>query len=160
MSWEVSAYPNWGTWTFDPADGTGLTPEDGTLTINVEVVAPDEEETEFTGEVKIVNSNDPDDFCIIDVSLVTPMSQESDGLFGWVFLRGLVFNPREDGSRINARAINLHYFEISLQGVHKGVVRLKTVSFRNGVFIKMSEKGLLGNIVYISGFCHGGIEIQ
>ena len=87
-------------------------------------------------------------------------SEETDGLFGWVWLRGLVFNPREDGSRINARAINLHYFEISPQGLRRGVVRLKTVSFRNGIFIKMSEKGLLGNIVHISGFCHGGIEIQ
>ena len=87
-------------------------------------------------------------------------SEGTDGLFGWVWLRGLVFNPREDGSTINARAINLHYFEISPQGVHKGVVRFKKVSFRNGIFIKMSEKGLLGNIVHISGFCHGGIEIQ
>ena len=86
--------------------------------------------------------------------------EETDGLFGWVFLRGLVFNPREDGSRINARAINLHYVEITLQGLRRGVVRVKTVSFRNGVFIKMSEKGLLGNMVHISGFCHGGIEIQ
>jgi hypothetical protein len=71
-----------------------------------------------------------------------------------------VFNPRESGSSISARAINLHYFEISPQGVHKGVVRFKKVSFRNGIFIKMSEKGLLGNMVRISGFCHGGIEIQ
>ncbi len=86
--------------------------------------------------------------------------EETDGLFSWVWLGGLVFNPREEGSKINARAINLHYFEISPQGVHKGVVRFKKVSFRNGIFIKMSEKGLLGNIVRVSGFCHGGIEIQ
>ena len=96
-----------------------------------------------------------------DVSMsIDQGSEETDGLFSWVWLGGFVFNPREDGSRINARAINLHYFEISPQGVHKGVVRFKKVSFRNGMFVKMSEKGLLGNIVYISGFCHGGIEIQ
>jgi len=96
-----------------------------------------------------------------DVSMsIDQGSEETDGLLGWVWLRGLVFNPRESGSSISARAINLHYFEISPQGVHKGVVRFKKVSFRNGIFIKMSEKGLLGNIVYISGFCHGGIEIQ
>ena len=97
----------------------------------------------------------------VDVSMsIDQGSEETDGLLGWVWLRGLVFNPRESGSSISARAINLHYFEISPQGVHKGVVRFKKVSFRNGIFIKMSEKGLLGNIVYISGFCHGGIEIQ
>ncbi len=94
------------------------------------------------------------------VDVIDIEDEEPTGLFGWVWLRGLVFNPREDGSRINARAINLHYFEITPQGVHRGVVRLKTVSFRNGIFIKISEKGLLGNIVHISGFCHGSINIQ
>jgi len=161
LNWEVESYPtDWGNWTFTPSSGSGLTPEDPAVTVDVEVVAPEEQEQTFTGEVKIVNLEDPDDFCIIDVSLATPVSQESDGLFGWVFLRGLVFNPREDGSRINARAINLHYVEITPQGLRRGVVRLKTVSFRNGVFIKMSEKGLLGNAVRVSGFCHGAIELQ
>lgn len=94
------------------------------------------------------------------LEVIMPVNQEPTGIFGWVWLRGLVFNPREDGSRINARAINLHYLEITPQGLRSGVVRLKKVSFRNGVFIKMSEKGLLGNIAHISGFCHGGIEIQ
>jgi len=94
------------------------------------------------------------------IDVINTEDEKPTGLFGWVWLRGLVFNPREDGSKINARAINLHYFEITPQGVHRGVVRLKTVSFRNGIFIKMSEKGLLGNIVYITGFCHGSIDIQ
>ena len=94
------------------------------------------------------------------IDVIDIEDEEQTSLFGWVWLRGLVFNPREDGSRINARAINLHYFEITPQGIHRGVVRLKTVSFRNGIFIKMSEKGLLGNIVHVSGFCHGSIDIQ
>jgi hypothetical protein len=84
---------------------------------------------------------------------------EEDGLFGWVILRGFVLNPRDDGSTISARALNLHYLEITPTGVHKGVVRLKRVSFKNGIFIKISEKGLLGNMVRISGCCRGGIEI-
>ncbi len=91
--------------------------------------------------------------------VIMPVNQEPTGLFGWVFLRGLVFNPREDGSRINARAINLQYFEITPQGIDKGVARLKRVSFRNGIFIKMTERGLFGNFQHVSGFCHGGIEI-
>jgi len=96
-----------------------------------------------------------------DVSMsIDQGSEETDGLFDWVWLRGLVFNPRGDGSRLNARAINLHYVEITPQGLRRGVVRLKTVSFRNGPFIKLSEKGLLGNAVRVSGFCHGGIDIQ
>ena len=53
-------------------------------------IAPDESETEFTGEVKIVNSDDPDDFCIIAVSLVTPVSQQS---INSLFLRFLEQHP-------------------------------------------------------------------
>ena len=79
LDWEIESYPNWSgsTWTFTPSSGNDLTPEDDPVTVLVSVVAPDEPETEFTGEVKIVNSENPDDFCIIDVSLATPVSHNS-----------------------------------------------------------------------------------
>ena len=78
LDWEIESYPEWGTWTFDPENGEGLTPEDDPITVNIEVVAPDDPETEFTGEVILINSEDPDDTCIIDVSLATPVSQQVD----------------------------------------------------------------------------------
>jgi hypothetical protein len=76
LDWEIESYPDWGTWTFDPDGGTGLLPG-APATVNVEVVAPDDPETNFTGEVVLVNSDDSDDTCIIDVSLATPVSQQS-----------------------------------------------------------------------------------
>jgi PKD repeat protein len=72
LNWEIDTYPSWGTWTFTPDSGTGLTPEAGSVTIQVSVVAPDEEETDFSGSVKIVNSDDSSDSCTISVSLATP----------------------------------------------------------------------------------------
>jgi len=77
LDWEIESYPDWGTWTFDPDGGLDLTPEDGAVIVTVEVVAPDEENTEFEGEIVLVNSDDPDNTCIIDVALVTPVSQQS-----------------------------------------------------------------------------------
>jgi len=74
LDWEVESYPEWGTWTFEPENGENLTPEDDPITVNVEVVAPDEPETEFTGEVKIVNVENSNDYCIIAVSLATPVN--------------------------------------------------------------------------------------
>jgi hypothetical protein len=74
LNWEITDYPSWGTWTFTPSSGTGLTPEDGAQTIQVEVVAPSETETEFTGSVRIVNTNNTADYCTIDAFLSTPMS--------------------------------------------------------------------------------------
>ncbi|MFX0202258.1 MAG: FG-GAP repeat domain-containing protein, partial [Candidatus Hodarchaeota archaeon] len=70
LDWEISEYPNWGTWTFVPESGNNLTPEDGPIVVEVSVVAPDEEDS-FTGEVKVVNKNDDNDYCTIDVSLST-----------------------------------------------------------------------------------------
>jgi len=75
LDWEISEYPDWGDWSFDPENGSGLTPEDGPETIGVSVVAPDEENTEFTGEIILVNSENTDDTCSIDVSLATPVNQ-------------------------------------------------------------------------------------
>ena len=74
LNWEIDTYPDWGTWTFTPDSGTGLTPEDDPVTIDVEIVAPEDPETEFSGSVKIMNTDNPDDYCTIDASLVTPMS--------------------------------------------------------------------------------------
>jgi len=57
-------------------DGDNLKPGDEPVTVEVDVVAPDEQNEEFTGEIKIVNSEDPDDTCTIDVSLATPVNQQ------------------------------------------------------------------------------------
>jgi len=75
LDWEIESYPDWGTWTFTPSSGDDLLPNNP-VTVGVTVIAPDEPETEFTGEIKIVNSEDPDDYCIIPVSLVTPVNQQ------------------------------------------------------------------------------------
>jgi hypothetical protein len=77
LDWEIESYPDWGTWTFDPDGGLDLTPEDGAVTIDVVVVAPEDPETEFTGEIVLVNSEDVNDTCVIDVALATPVSQQS-----------------------------------------------------------------------------------
>jgi len=76
LDWEIESSPDWGTWTFSPDSGFDLTPEDGEILVNVEIVAPENYETEFTGDVKIVNSNNPYDYCIISVILITPRSQQ------------------------------------------------------------------------------------
>jgi len=79
LDWEIESYPtDWGTWTFSDMSGTDLTPEDGPFEVVVDVVAPDDQETEFEGEIKIVNSEDSDDFCIIEVSLTTPVIKQQN----------------------------------------------------------------------------------
>jgi hypothetical protein len=74
LNWEVDEYPEWGEWTFTPASGTGL-PVGESITVDVEVVAPTDKETEFTGEVTLVNSDNSNDTCDIDVYILTPRSK-------------------------------------------------------------------------------------
>jgi hypothetical protein len=75
LDWEIIEYPEWGTWTFMPSSGDNLKPEDGVVTIQVSVVVPDESNQNFTGDVKIVNKKDSNDFAIIPVSLTIPVNQ-------------------------------------------------------------------------------------
>jgi hypothetical protein len=77
LDWVIIEYPTWGTWTFNPENGDDLLAGDST-NVDVEVIAPDEPETEFTGEVVLVNSDDAYDTCTILVSLTTPVNQQVD----------------------------------------------------------------------------------
>ena len=75
LDWEISEYPDWGIWTFSPIDGYNLKPEDWSVTVKVSVVSPEEKNKEFTGEVKIVNKENIDDYEIITVTLSTPRTK-------------------------------------------------------------------------------------
>lgn len=90
LDWEIESYPGWGNWIFNPESGEDLTPEDGEVTVNVSVVAPDEKNKEFTGNITIVNKENASDFCTIAVSLSTPKNKPYNfilNMFAWLFER-------------------------------------------------------------------------
>jgi C1A family cysteine protease len=72
LDWVISEWPDWGEWTFTPVNGEDLTPEAGTITVLVQVVAPSDK-NEFNGTIKIVNTHDPSDFQTISVYMKTPV---------------------------------------------------------------------------------------
>jgi hypothetical protein len=63
-----------------------LTPEAGPITVQVSVVAPNEKNQQYSGEVKIVNKKNSSDFYIIKVSLATPKTGESNHSLFLAFL--------------------------------------------------------------------------
>lgn len=75
LDWQVDTWPTWGTWTFTPSSGTGLTPAQGWQTIQVQCDAPAQTNQEFTGTIKVVNTNNAADYCEIDVYLSTPRAR-------------------------------------------------------------------------------------
>jgi len=78
LDWEIVDYPDWGSsWNFTPKSGLDLTPEDGQVTVEVKVTAPNDKNTQFTGSIKIQNLEIPSDSCTIHVSLTTPKNKSS-----------------------------------------------------------------------------------
>ncbi len=76
LNWEVAEKPNWGIWTINPDNGDNLTPEMGMITVEVNVEVPEDKNQEFTGDLKIINKDYSEDFCIINVSLATGKNQK------------------------------------------------------------------------------------
>ncbi|MBN1861148.1 MAG: C10 family peptidase [Candidatus Thermoplasmatota archaeon] len=72
LSWGITSWPDWGTWTFTPSSGTDLTPEHGPVTINVSIRAPLKRGTQFSGDVILTNSDNSSDYDTVPVSLATP----------------------------------------------------------------------------------------
>jgi hypothetical protein len=90
LNWTVNTSSiSWGAWSCNPVSGVGLTPEAGSVTVHVYVIAPDEPDSDFEGFLRVENINDPTNFDTIPVTLTTPVSIIPQ----WVtFLQQLLFN--------------------------------------------------------------------
>jgi hypothetical protein len=77
LNWEITSFPDWGTWTFTPPSGISLTPEQGPVTINVSVVAPAKKNREYSGYIKVTNTDNPTDCYIVQITLATPYKPHS-----------------------------------------------------------------------------------
>jgi len=76
LNWTINVSSiEWGTWTFNPESGENLTPEDGQVTVQVSVVAPNEVNSEFEGYIRVENQDNPEDFDIVPVILKTPVNK-------------------------------------------------------------------------------------
>ncbi|MGC9308706.1 MAG: C10 family peptidase, partial [Thermoplasmatota archaeon] len=58
LHWQVVEHPEWGTWTFEPSEGTLRAGE--STSVEVTVTGPERSLRNYTGHVKIVNVDDPD----------------------------------------------------------------------------------------------------
>jgi hypothetical protein len=77
LNWKINTSSiSWGTWSFSPESGENLTPENGPCTVQVSVIVPYEKNTEFTGYVRVENTDNPDDFDVISVNLQTMKSND------------------------------------------------------------------------------------
>ena len=91
LNWKVNASSiTWGTWFFNPESGVNLTPEDGNVTVEVTIIAPDEKNSEFEGQLRVENIKNSSDFGLISVYLKTPRNKATINV---MFLRFLERYP-------------------------------------------------------------------
>jgi hypothetical protein len=75
LNWSVNRSSlAWGTWTFTPASGENLTPEQGPVTVQVYVEAPKEKNARFEGFLSVQNKNNASDVDTVPVILTTAAS--------------------------------------------------------------------------------------
>ncbi len=75
LDWEITEWPNWGEWSFNPNTGYDLSPEDGEITVELTITAPNNISKEFRGKIKIVNKENSSDYELINIYLKTPRNK-------------------------------------------------------------------------------------
>jgi len=75
LDWEVSNYPSWGVWTFNPDCGYDLKPDDRKVHVKVTVTVPNKKNKEYTETIRVSNKEYFNDYELIQVSLSTPKNK-------------------------------------------------------------------------------------
>jgi len=88
LSWEIQEYPDWGTWNFSPQNGDYLKPEGGDFNIEVTVLTPIEKNQNYSGQIKIVNKENNNDYGIIEITLSTTKINNYDLISQYLFQFG------------------------------------------------------------------------
>lgn len=79
LRWEIANLPDWCTWTVSENEGD-IFKEEGSVQLDFTVISPDRKNMDYTGEIRLVNKNDPEDVVIIQLTLSTPFISNS-----WLF---------------------------------------------------------------------------
>ena len=77
LDWKIDNWPSWGTWKFSPSSGDNLKPEDGYVNVYVTFRAPTTP-ANHSGEVLIINENEPSDYEFIEASVSVRKSKNID----------------------------------------------------------------------------------
>jgi hypothetical protein len=96
LNWTINNTLTWGTWTFSPSSGEGLTPVQGPVTVQVRMVVPKEKNAEFHGNLTVQNKNNASDYANIPVTLTTSTSNSAslnNPFLSWLFERFLYAFP-------------------------------------------------------------------
>jgi len=69
-NWSIASHPPLGTWTFN-SPNSGMIPNGGSAPVQFTVTAPNQEGLDLSGEIKVINLDDPSDYHTVQVNLKT-----------------------------------------------------------------------------------------
>ena len=72
VNWEIAEIPSYGSWEFSETNGS-VTVEAGLVRVDFWVTAPDEQEKSYRGNIKVVNSDNPSNYWLLQSDLTTPL---------------------------------------------------------------------------------------
>ena len=82
LDWEIRQWPEWGEWTFSQTSGSDLSSDQNMITVTIEIQVPGEKNTEFDGQLVIVNQDDETDNEQIQIQLTT--AQPRNNVLSWI----------------------------------------------------------------------------
>ncbi|MBN1860335.1 MAG: aryl-sulfate sulfotransferase [Candidatus Thermoplasmatota archaeon] len=98
LNWTLNGSSiTWGIWSFTPDSGENLRPEDGPITIEVTVIAPNEKKSKFEGYLHVENRQNSSDFDVVPILLNTPLSFTA---FRWTIFHQLIVHFLQRHERI------------------------------------------------------------
>jgi hypothetical protein len=75
LNWTIKDWPAWGeAWTFNPPNGSEIHGGPGTY-VSFTFTAPPTKNKKFVGKIKVINSDNPTDFCEMDIHVKTPRNK-------------------------------------------------------------------------------------
>jgi len=82
LDWQFDSAPTWpgAIFEIEPDSGVDLAYDD-CVEITVTITAPDVAKETFTGKIKMINQEDPTDYCEVSVTLTTPRTRSIFVLF-------------------------------------------------------------------------------
>jgi hypothetical protein len=88
LNWEVYSYPNWmSDIVFTPNNGSIVAPSDGT-DVTFTFTAPAEQNSDFSGSIKLINKENASNICMMHTTLTTPKNKpfiNNFSLLSWFF---------------------------------------------------------------------------
>jgi len=87
LEWVIEEYPDWGTWSFNPGNGDYIKPESEGFSVGFSILAPLERNQNFSGNIKVVNKENSNDYGFIEISLTTKPIIKHSGFLNRILSR-------------------------------------------------------------------------